>query len=94
LVAWSLGSIRYADTPSGSYLQNELHPFAHLWGSLLYIWTAVVLGTCVLIAYVCYQVVLDSDAGLFGGFGRIHHDAEHFTTVRLVPYGISYYMLV
>ncbi|TVU29892.1 hypothetical protein EJB05_21483 [Eragrostis curvula] len=27
-----------------------------------------------------YKVVLDSDAGLFGGFGRIHHDAEHFTT--------------
>ncbi|GJM85150.1 hypothetical protein PR202_ga01576 [Eleusine coracana subsp. coracana] len=27
-----------------------------------------------------YKVVLDSDAGLFGGFGRIHHNAEHFTT--------------
>ncbi|KAL6634238.1 hypothetical protein ACP70R_026909 [Stipagrostis hirtigluma subsp. patula] len=27
-----------------------------------------------------YKVALDSDAGLFGGFGRIHHDAEHFTT--------------
>uniref|UniRef100_A0A0D3F5W2 Q-enzyme n=1 Tax=Oryza barthii TaxID=65489 RepID=A0A0D3F5W2_9ORYZ len=26
-----------------------------------------------------YKVVLDSDAGLFGGFGRIHHTAEHFT---------------
>ncbi|CAN6238294.1 unnamed protein product [Urochloa humidicola] len=26
-----------------------------------------------------YKVVLDSDAGLFGGFGRIHHNAEHFT---------------
>lgn len=27
-----------------------------------------------------YKVVLDSDAGLFGGFGRIHHTAEHFTS--------------
>ncbi|KAL6899842.1 hypothetical protein ACP4OV_006500 [Aristida adscensionis] len=27
-----------------------------------------------------YKVALDSDAGMFGGFGRIHHDAEHFTT--------------
>jgi len=27
-----------------------------------------------------YKVALDSDAGLFGGFGRIHHAAEHFTT--------------
>uniref|UniRef100_A0A0E0K0K5 1,4-alpha-glucan branching enzyme n=1 Tax=Oryza punctata TaxID=4537 RepID=A0A0E0K0K5_ORYPU len=26
-----------------------------------------------------YKVVLDSDAGLFGGFGRIHHSADHFT---------------
>ncbi|KAI5015079.1 hypothetical protein ZWY2020_056469 [Hordeum vulgare] len=26
-----------------------------------------------------YKVVLDSDAGLFGGFGRIHHTGEHFT---------------
>jgi len=29
---------------------------------------------------IFYQVALDSDAGLFGGFGRIHHAAEHFTT--------------
>nr|CAB3446751.1 unnamed protein product [Digitaria exilis] len=27
-----------------------------------------------------YKVALDSDAGLFGGFGRIQHAAEHFTT--------------
>ncbi|KAM0917539.1 hypothetical protein ACQ4PT_009421 [Festuca glaucescens] len=27
-----------------------------------------------------YKVVLDSDAGIFGGFGRIHHTAEHFTS--------------
>ncbi|CAM0945712.1 unnamed protein product [Alopecurus aequalis] len=27
-----------------------------------------------------YKVVLDSDAGLFGGFGRIYHTAEHFTS--------------
>nr|CAB3449921.1 unnamed protein product [Digitaria exilis] len=26
------------------------------------------------------KVALDSDAGLFGGFGRIQHAAEHFTT--------------
>uniref|UniRef100_A0A453C1W3 Alpha-amylase/branching enzyme C-terminal all beta domain-containing protein n=1 Tax=Aegilops tauschii subsp. strangulata TaxID=200361 RepID=A0A453C1W3_AEGTS len=34
----------------------------------------------VLKIYSFYQVVLDSDAGLFGGFGRIHHTAEHFTS--------------
>jgi len=37
-----------------------------------------------------YQVVLDSDAGLFGGFGRIHHEAEHFTTVSFVAHDIAF----
>jgi hypothetical protein len=38
----------------------------------------------VLIMSSFYQVVLDSDAGIFGGFGRIHHTAEHFTSVSLL----------
>lgn len=28
------------------------------------------------------QIVLDSDDPLFGGFGRLDHNAEYFTTVR------------
>ena len=50
-----------------------------------------VLGTWVLIASaIFYQVALDSDAGLFGGFGRIHHAAEHFTTVSFVSHENAY----
>ncbi|XP_073033199.1 1,4-alpha-glucan-branching enzyme 2-2, chloroplastic/amyloplastic-like isoform X2 [Primulina eburnea] len=30
-----------------------------------------------------YKVVLDTDDPLFGGYGRISHEAEHFTTERL-----------
>lgn len=31
------------------------------------------------------QIVLDSDDDLFGGFGRLDHDAEYFTAVSLGP---------
>uniref|UniRef100_A0A453C1R7 Uncharacterized protein n=1 Tax=Aegilops tauschii subsp. strangulata TaxID=200361 RepID=A0A453C1R7_AEGTS len=50
----------------------------------------------VLKIYSFYQVVLDSDAGLFGGFGRIHHTAEHFTSVSLFARtcGCFYYTCV
>ncbi|CAL5027661.1 unnamed protein product [Urochloa decumbens] len=30
-----------------------------------------------------YKIVLDSDAGLFGGFSRLDHDAEYFTAVSI-----------
>jgi hypothetical protein len=30
-----------------------------------------------------YQIVLDSDDGLFGGFSRLDHEAEYFTAVSL-----------
>lgn len=30
-----------------------------------------------------YQIVLDSDDGLFGGFSRLDHDAEYFTAVSI-----------
>lgn len=39
------------------------------------------LDVLVLIISAFCQVVLDSDAGVFGGFGRIHHTADHFTSV-------------
>jgi hypothetical protein len=38
-----------------------------------------------LMAFVIfYQVVLDSDDGLFGGFSRLDYDAEYFTAVCLL----------
>lgn len=33
--------------------------------------------------FFSYQIVLDSDDGLFGGFSRLDHDAEYFTAVSI-----------
>jgi hypothetical protein len=38
-----------------------------------------------------YQIVLDSDDGLFGGFSRLDHEAEYFTAVSLGS--ISYFIV-
>lgn len=55
-------------------------------------WRSFSKSTCWGADSICYlyQVVLDSDAGLFGGFGRIHHEAEHFTTVSFVAHDIAF----
>ena len=63
------------------------HPYFEIYLVKLLRAALNVLGTWVLIgSAIFYQVALDSDAGLFGGFGRIHHAAEHFTTVSFVSH--------
>lgn len=40
----------------------------------------------ILMAWLYFQVVLDSDDPKFGGFNRISHDAEYFTFVSRSSY--------